>query len=379
MQKKVSLIMLLTSLVFLVGFRLFKKAPEVVPDDEQIRAAKQIDMSDERLKELTAKKLFEFSPQDLNDYLLLAQETYPDLPERIAHFARKAIGQPYKIYLLGEFPFELYDTDPLFCLEKSDCMVFTEHIYAMALAKDWQQFFSLLQRIRYENGEISTTMRNHTSIPQWVMNNDWLIRDITDEIAEGLTKPWHMEVDPNRELINDYGLNPEFPRIVLDTSYIPLEHVPKIAHKLENGDYVCVIRGYTEKGLWSGHVGFITVNEDGTRNFLDSAGRGVAETPIIEYSVSSMERNKEREKHNQWVDKVQKDPSLLKPKRKWLFFKEEAKKPRKRYYHYGFKFYRPHADPLKRLIEVDGPNAPIVTGPKGLLINRKDVPYKKPE
>ena len=38
--------------------------------------------------------------------------------------ARKNLGQPYDIYLLGEMPFETYDPQPIYCLSKSDCVVF---------------------------------------------------------------------------------------------------------------------------------------------------------------------------------------------------------------------------------------------------------------
>lgn len=364
-------------IIVLSGCSLFSKKTSVYLSANEIGAAEKTNMSWDRAKELKAKKLFEFTPKDLNDYLPYAWELYPDFTSRVVHYARKAIGQPYHMYLLGEFPFEIYDEDPLFNLQKSDCMVFTEHIYAMALAKDWPQFFSLLQRIRYENGEISTTMRNHTSVPQWVDNNDWLVKNIVKEIAPGMTKPFKFVLDPNRELISDYGLDPGFPKQKVDTSYIPLENIPQAAPKLQNGDYVCVIRGYTETGVWSGHVGFITVDDDGTVNFLDSAGSGVKETPILECVTRSFSINEERKKHNEWVDQVKKDPSLQKPDKKFFLFNKKTKPPKKKYYHYGYQFYRPTDDPIKRLIKEDGKNAPVVTGPRGLLVNRKDKPAEK--
>jgi len=374
-MKKIFLSIICLMLFF--GCTIFEKKEVVFLEPGEIDAATKLDMPLEKAGQLKEKKLYEFTPKEMNDYLPLAWEICPDFHERIVHFARKGLGQPYHIYLLGEFPFEIYDSDPLFCLEKSDCMVFTEHIYAMALSKDWPQFFSLLQRIRYIGGEISTTTRNHSSIPLWVDNNSWLLRDITEEIAPELTKPFTFTYNPNRELINDYGLDPGFPTQKIDRSYIPLKNIPQIASRLQNGDYVCVIRGFSEKGLWSGHVGFITKSNDGTVNFLDSAGSGVKETPLLECVEKSLSRNKQREEFNKWVDKAKKDKSLQKPKRKFLFFKKKAPRLRKKYYHYGYKFYRPYPDPWKRLIEIDGEDAPVVTGPRGLLLNRKDIPVKK--
>jgi len=74
----------------------------------------------------------------------------PDLRKRIATIGRRNIGQPYKLNLLGEFPYELHDTLPMYSLSASDCLVFAEHTYAMALSSSWEEFFWTLQRIRYK-------------------------------------------------------------------------------------------------------------------------------------------------------------------------------------------------------------------------------------
>ncbi|MCX7767344.1 MAG: hypothetical protein N2246_11630, partial [Candidatus Sumerlaeia bacterium] len=118
-MKKTAVLILMSCLMMLLsGFNLFERHKQVKLEPQEQEAAKRIGLSLARAAELKAKKLYEFTPRDVNDYLPLVQELYPDLPERIIHLARKAIGQPYKIYLLGEFPFELYDSDPLFCLDK---------------------------------------------------------------------------------------------------------------------------------------------------------------------------------------------------------------------------------------------------------------------
>ncbi len=376
MAKRLFYYVFLCSMVLFSGCSIFTSSETVYLTQDEIQGSERMNIPFERAKELKAKKLYEFTPKDLNEYLPFAWELYPTFTDRVVHYARKAIGQPYKIYLLGEFPFEIYDSDPLFCLEKSDCMVFTEHIYAMALAKDWPQFFSLLQRIRYEDGEISTVMRNHTSVPQWVDNNKWLVKDINEEIAPDLTKPFNFTLDPNRSLIKDYGLDPGFKKQKVEKSYIPLENIPRIADKLQNGDYVCVIRGFSEDGLWSGHVGFITRSADGTVNFLESVGSGVKETPLLKCVENAVQANQKKKEHNEWVDQVKKDPSLLKSKRKFLIFKGKTVEPRKNWYHYGYQFYRPSEDPIKSLVKLDGKDAPVVTGPRGLLQNRKDKPVQ---
>jgi hypothetical protein len=117
------------------------------------------------LAPLLAKPLYQFTEAETGRYLAYLQVSEPDLRRRVVHLARKNIGQPYEIYLLGEMPFETYDPQPIYCLGKSDCLVFTEHIYAMALTRDWTGFIRLLQRIRYRDGHLGVASRNQSVFP----------------------------------------------------------------------------------------------------------------------------------------------------------------------------------------------------------------------
>ena len=163
MSKKSFLALLTLMIILLAGCG--KPLPELSPADQA--AADTLDINREYLRELIAKPLYEFNEEDLDTYLPYLQYTVPDLRERMKHLARKNLDQPYEIYLLGEYPAEIYDRQPLFILDKSDCVVFTEHILAMAMAHDWQSFFSILQRIRYKDGIISYINRNHYGDYDW--------------------------------------------------------------------------------------------------------------------------------------------------------------------------------------------------------------------
>jgi len=139
---------------------------------------------------LLVKPLYQFTEAETGLYLAHLQATEPDLRRRIVHLARKNIGQPYEIYLLGEMPFETYDPQPIYCLGKSDCLVFTEHIYAMALTRDWTGFIRLLQRIRYRDGHLGVASRNHYTELDWNHSNRWLVRDLTTELAGATAVPY---------------------------------------------------------------------------------------------------------------------------------------------------------------------------------------------
>ena len=108
----------------------------------------------------------------------------PDLRKRIA-----AIGAPehrpavHAATCWASIPFELHDSLPMFSLENSDCVVFAEHTYAMALSQSWEEFFWMLQRIRYKDGVIGVATRNHYTEVDWNINNSWLVTDISAELA----------------------------------------------------------------------------------------------------------------------------------------------------------------------------------------------------
>ena len=137
------------------------------------------------LASLENKPLYRFTEAEVGAYIGHLHATEPSLRKRIIRLARKNLGQPYDIYLLGEMPFETYDPQPMYCLSKSDCLVFAEHTYAMALTGDWPAFMKLLQRIRYRDGQIGVATRNHYTEADWVKSNRWLVRDVTRQLAGG--------------------------------------------------------------------------------------------------------------------------------------------------------------------------------------------------
>ncbi|OYD17327.1 hypothetical protein CH333_01275 [candidate division WOR-3 bacterium JGI_Cruoil_03_44_89] len=303
--------------------------------NDEIKIAKRLEIDENELKKMKAKPLYKFSEQELDKYLSYLQEVEPNLKKRVQHLARKSTGQPYQIYLLGEFPFEIYDPEPLYSLKKSDCLVFCEHIYAMALAHNWPSFFALLQRIRYKNGEIGMLTRNHETAPDWNPNNAWLVKDITEELVGDKAVKGTMIVD-RASFFKQWNIGQDIPVDTLELSYILYDVLPEIVNKLQMGDFVNIVRGY-EDNKWVGHVGLITLGDDETVNFLHSESPRVVEQPIMELYYNAEEYNEECHKENK--------PCF-----------------------YGFKFLRLREDPISELIQIDGPDAPRVTIPSGILL-----------
>ncbi len=246
------------------------------------------------IETLKQKPLYEMTPKEVDVYLGYMRDAEPSLRKRVVALARQNLGQPYAIYLLGEFPREVYDADPMFCLEKGDCVVFSEHMYAMALGHDWPSFYDWLQKIRYKDGVPGMVTRNHFTEADWDINNDWLIQDVTTELGATTVTEYTEKIDRAR-FFRNFGVGQDIPVQHLEDEYIPAEAIASVVDKLQDGDFVNIVRG-VGKGVWVGHVGLISHGKDGTVNMIHSTEPKSKEQPIMEYVNDNLKKNVDRRK-----------------------------------------------------------------------------------
>jgi hypothetical protein len=312
-------------------------ADDATPSDSGSRDA-------DTVAPLLEKPLYKFTEAEVDVYLRYLHAEEPDLRRRIIHLARKNIGQPYELYLLGEMPFEPYDPQPLYCLAKSDCVVFSEHTYAMALGRDWPSFMAMLQRLRYRDGRIGVATRNHYTEADWNINNRWLVHDITAEIAGDTGVEFEQKIDRAQFLKSRYGLDVDIPVEKHKDVYVPFNELTRARLELRDGDFVNVVRGTANRNdenaetfggtAFVGHVGLVAIGADGTVNFLHSSEPEVREEPLVDYIAR---QNADRDTRLN-----EGKPVLL-----------------------GFKFLRLEENPLTNLQKIDGKDAPRVTLPRG--------------
>jgi hypothetical protein len=290
---------------------------------------------------LIEKPLYKFTEAEVDQYLKFLSATEPDLRKRIVHLARKNIGQPYELYLLGEMPFEPYDPQPIYCLGKSDCLVFAEHTYAMALSHDWPSFMRMLQRIRYRDGQLGVVTRNHYTEADWNVSNRWLVEDITKQLAGDTAVKFHEAINRSKFFKDRYKLTVNVPIEQHDDIYLPYEQIGRAKSQLRDGDFVNIVRATMKKGAenpifggsaFVGHVGLIAHGDNGEVHLIHSAEPKVREEQIEQYIARSTKDLRE---------------------------KDAAGKARL----VGFKFLRLRDEPLKNLKAIDGPDAPRVTLP----------------
>ena len=107
------------------------------------------------------------------------------LPQRVQAVSELFLGVPYKLGSLGEGPDGEFDRDPLIRFDAFDCTTFVETVMALSLDSDLDSATRTLQKIRYKDGQIGYTTRNHFIELDWVPNNvrAGYLHDITSDVA----------------------------------------------------------------------------------------------------------------------------------------------------------------------------------------------------
>jgi len=241
------------------------------------------------LETLLRKQIYQMSPPEVGRYIAYMHMAEPDLRKRIAAIGRKNIGQPYVLNLLGEYPYELHDTLPMFSLQSSDCVVFAEHTYAMAMSQSWEEFFWMLQRIRYKDGVVGVATRNHYTEVDWNINNGWLVTDISAELAGPGGPSYPLTIDRATFLKTRHQTTAAMPVQLSREFFVAKEKVAEMLSQLQEGDFVNVIS--TRGGAyWASHVGLIVVDANGRRNFLNSAEPNVREESFDDFFARTLAR-----------------------------------------------------------------------------------------
>ena len=179
------------------------------------------------------------------------------LRKRIAAWADlTAVDAEYVLGPLGEGPGAVPDTKPLSDFQHVDCQTYIEQVYALALSHSRQEFDETLRHIRYKESIIDFRWRNHYTVTDWLPANAWCIRDVTDEVGSGFTRPMTKTIS-HAKFFADHGL-PQYhdlPDIEQTTEYVPRTQVKDVMGRLKTGDLVIFV--VSTPGIISGHVGMI--------------------------------------------------------------------------------------------------------------------------
>lgn len=103
---------------------------------------------------------------------------------RMEYITRPLLQTPYLLDGIGEEQYP--DTDPIVRYDAFDCLSFIEEAIALSLGDTEEEVDFVRKELRYGNGDISYTNRNHFMESQWIPNaiaKGYLV-DITHNVGE---------------------------------------------------------------------------------------------------------------------------------------------------------------------------------------------------
>jgi len=204
--------------------------------------------------------------------------------ERINYFSNKLKGKPYFLGPMGEGLSVYPSHKERVNFNEMDCMTYMELALALAYSKNYDDFFDILQSIRYENGIVDYKMRNHFLIADWTKNNKF---DIIAAPPHDCPLPvqdcniFSKEID-KKKFFKDPGIaNPK-----IDISFLPKEEAIIYADTVKFAkDTIFGVAILSDlPGLDAAHTGFAVNGKKGLMLRHASQLRGkVIEQPLSEF------------------------------------------------------------------------------------------------
>ncbi|CEK11787.1 N-acetylmuramoyl-L-alanine amidase-like domain-containing protein [Legionella hackeliae] len=114
-----------------------------------------------------------------------------DMAARLEAISAQFLGKEYLLGALGEGKKARFDQAPRYRTDAFDCDTYVTTVLAIALASDTNNFKQCMCRIRYENGHVTYTNRNHFTSLDWNKNNQLqgFVKDITTNFKDANNKP----------------------------------------------------------------------------------------------------------------------------------------------------------------------------------------------
>jgi len=190
------------------------------------------------------------------DTLLQASSSLPDISSRIDFLSKQFLGVPYKEQTLigGPKTAEVFVIN----LQGLDCFTFVDYIESLRVSTSFPEFRKHLRTLRYRDGEVAYSMRNHF-FTDWKVFNAEHVDDITEVIAGAdagrIVKILNEKDDASRFLAG-------VPCREQEVSYVPSGQIDDVLiARLRTGDYAGM---YTEqRGLDVSHIGIIIRRKEG--------------------------------------------------------------------------------------------------------------------
>ncbi len=220
--------------------------------------------------------------------------------ERLRVLSAMFLGNRYRLGPLGEGPKGRWDRDPIFRLDRVDCVTYVESVMALAMSRSVSQAIRKMQKIRYKNGVIRYGYRNHFTAAQWLPENQraGYTRTMTASWGGKYTRYVTKKISARTWRRSSWRRwSRRIPASLLPRSYrfayIPLRFLPRVVKKLPKISWLGEVKYSPGSPVSVQHVGFV-VRKGGQVYFRDAnVVPGVSDRTLLSYT---------RFRRRQWSD-----------------------------------------------------------------------------
>ena len=204
---------------------------------------------------LSAQRFKTMSHAQIDSLLSVTATKNMTVTGRMQFYSEYFLNMPYNLVCAGDGPYALYETYPLVNFAETNCMLYCEHVLALAISDSWDNFFNNLQQIRYKEGMIGMRTRNHYTMADWLPQNMWLLSDASRAVGADQTMQVTRTIS-HQKFFAGKGITDmryTLPDRTLTIDYIPKEALAGIAGNLRNGDIGALIFAGKED-IFSAHM-----------------------------------------------------------------------------------------------------------------------------
>ncbi|MBN2570577.1 MAG: DUF1460 domain-containing protein [Ignavibacteriales bacterium] len=208
------------------------------------------------------KKIYNMTNFEIDDLLTSVSQMDMTITERISYFSEMFLGMPYNLTCTGDGPYALYEPEPLVNFDETNCMVFCEHVLALSISDNWDNFFNNLQQIRYQDGIIGMRTRNHYTMGDWITENNWLLDDVTSVVGGDVSKSTKRTIS-HEKFFTGKGIDDlryVKPDREITINYIPFKKLSTVKSNIKNGDIGSLIFA-NKTDIFSAHM-FMMIIQD---------------------------------------------------------------------------------------------------------------------
>lgn len=231
----------------------------------------------------SGKKFNEMKITEIDSLIRETAQKPMTVTQKMNLFSAYFLGMPYNAKCVGDGPYALYEPWPLVNFKETNCMAYCEHVLALSISDNWDNFFNNLQQIRYKDGIIGMKTRNHYTMADWLPQNRWLLKDVSEQVGGGFTKKVSRTIS-HSQFFMAKGISDTsyvIPDRTLTINYIPLTDFERVLDNLKTGDILALLFAKLDD-IFAAHMVIVAENAGAEKMIRESSDSKMStfETPV---------------------------------------------------------------------------------------------------